>query len=111
ALRQINTITSVGCASYHSLHTLLKSTAFHGLTTQIAFTWSHNIDTASEVEDFFGTSGYVPQDSRNLKGSVGNSEFDQRRALIITYIYAVPLPGTGRSQGRQPSAMGWPHLC
>lgn len=89
-LRQINTISSPGWANYHSLQATLKSTDFHGLTTQIAFTWSHNIDTASEVEDFFGTSGYVPQDSRNLKGSVGNSEFDQRRALIITYIYAVP---------------------
>jgi hypothetical protein len=89
-LRQINTISSVGWASYHSLQTSLRSTDFHGLTTQIAFTWSHNIDTASEVSDFFGTSGYVPQDSRNLKGSVGNSEFDQRRALIITYVYAIP---------------------
>jgi len=69
---------------------------FHGLTTQVAFTWSHNIDTASEVEDFFGTSGYVPQDSRNLAGSVGNSEFDQRRSLIITYVYRVPGPKIGR---------------
>jgi hypothetical protein len=89
-LRQINTISSPGWANYNSLQTTLRSTDFHGLTTQIAFTWSHNIDTASEVEDFFGTSGYVPQDSRNLKGSVGNSEFDQRRSLMITYIYAVP---------------------
>ena len=70
----------------------LKSTDFHGLTTQVSFTWSHNLDTASEVEDFFGTSGYVPQDSRNLAGSYGNSEFDQRRALIFTYIYALPSP-------------------
>jgi len=89
-LRQINTIESIGWANYNSLQASLRSTDFHGLTTQIAFTWSHNIDTASEVSDFFGTSGYVPQDSRNLAGSVGNSEFDQRRALIITYIYAVP---------------------
>ena len=89
-LRQINTIESIGWANYNSLQTSLRSTDFHGLTTQIAFTWSHNIDTASEVSDFFGTSGYVPQDSRNLAGSVGNSEFDQRRALIITYIYAIP---------------------
>ena len=44
------------------------------------------------MEDFFGTSGYVPQDSRNLAGSYGNSEFDQRRALIFTYIYALPSP-------------------
>ncbi|HZQ67676.1 MAG TPA: TonB-dependent receptor [Terriglobales bacterium] len=89
-LRQINTIESIGWANYNSFQTTLRSTDFHGLTTQVAFTWSHNIDTASEVSDFFGTSGYVPQDSRNLSGSVGNSEFDQRRALVITYIYAVP---------------------
>ena len=89
-LRQINTISSVGWASYHSLQTSLRSTDFHGLTTQVSFTWSHNIDTASEVNDFFGTSGYVPQDSTNLRGSLGNSEFDQRRSLVITYIYAIP---------------------
>jgi Carboxypeptidase regulatory-like domain/TonB dependent receptor/TonB-dependent Receptor Plug Domain len=89
-LRQINTISSVGWATYNSLQTSLRSSDFHGLTTQVSFTWSHNIDTASEVSDFFGTSGYVPQDSRNLKGSVGNSEFDQRRALIITYVYQIP---------------------
>jgi Carboxypeptidase regulatory-like domain len=94
-LAQINTISSVGWASYNSLQVVLKSTNFHGLTTQTAFTWSHNLDTASEVDDFFGTSGYVPQDSRNLKGSYANSEFDQRRSLIITYIYAIPSPKLG----------------
>jgi len=98
-LRQINTISSNGWSYYHSLQTVLKSTDFHGLTTQVAFTWSHNIDTASEVEDFFGTSGYVPQDSRNLAGSVGNSEFDQRRSLIITYVYQIPGPKFGNFVG------------
>lgn len=95
-LRQINTISSVGWANYNALQASLRSTDFHGLTMQVAFTWSHNIDTASEVSDFFGTSGYVPQDSRNLAGSVGNSEFDQRRALIITYVYAVPKVSGGK---------------
>jgi hypothetical protein len=90
--RQINTISSAGWANYHSLQIVLKSNNFHGLTTQAAFTWSHNLDTASEVDDFFGTSGYVPQDSTNLRGSYGSSEFDQRRALIITYIYEIPGP-------------------
>jgi hypothetical protein len=99
AMRQINTISSNGWSDYHSLQTVLKSTDFHGLTTQVAFTWSHNIDTASEVEDFFGTSGYVPQDSRNLAGSIGNSEFDQRRSLIITYVYRIPGPKVGNFVG------------
>ncbi len=98
-LRQINTLSANGWSDYHSFQAVLKSTDFHGLTTQVAFTWSHNIDTASEVEDFFGTSGYVPQDSRNLAGSVGNSEFDQRRALIITYVYRIPGPKIGNFVG------------
>jgi len=91
-LSQINTISSPGFATYHAMQISLKSNNFHRLTSQVSFTWSHNRDTASEVEDFFGTSGYVPQDSTNLKGSYGNSEFDQRRALIITYVYAIPGP-------------------
>ncbi len=98
-LSQINTISTPGFAHYHSLQASLKSNDFHGLTTQISFTWSHNMDTASEVEDFFGTSGYVPQDSTNLKGSYGNSEFDQRRSLIITYVYAIPHPKTNNALG------------
>jgi Carboxypeptidase regulatory-like domain/TonB dependent receptor len=101
-LRQINTISSVGWANYNSLQVVLKSNNFHGLTTQAAFTWSHNLDTASEVDDFFGTSGYVPQDSTNLRGSYGNSEFDQRRALIITYIYEIPGP---KSENKLASAL------
>jgi hypothetical protein len=98
-LSQINTISTPGFAHYHSLQATLKSNDFHGLTTQVSFTWSHNMDTASEVEDFFGTSGYVPQDSTNLRGSYGNSEFDQRRALIITYVYAIPGPKTSNALG------------
>jgi hypothetical protein len=91
-LSQINTISTPGLANYNSLQASLRSNNFHGLTAQVSFTWSHNLDTASEVEDFFGTSGYVPQDSTNLRGSYGNSEFDQRRALIISYVYAIPSP-------------------
>jgi hypothetical protein len=91
-LSQINTLSSAGWAHYNSLQAVLKSNNWHGLTTQVSFTWSHNLDTASEVEDFAGTSGFVPQDSTNLAGSYGNSEFDQRRALIFTYVYALPSP-------------------
>ncbi len=98
-LSQINTISSAGFATYNSLQAVLRSNDFHGLTTQIAFTWSHNLDTASEVEDFYGTSGYVPQDSANLASDYGNSEFDQRRALLITYVYAIPSPKSGGMLG------------
>jgi hypothetical protein len=91
-LAQINTISSNGFATYHSLQAVLRADNFHGFTTQVSFTWSHNLDTASEVEDFFGTSGYVPQNAYDIHSGYGNSEFDQRRALIWTYIYAIPTP-------------------
>jgi hypothetical protein len=94
-LSQINTISTPGYATYNSLQAVLKSNDYHGLTTQVSFTWSHNLDTASEVDDFFGTSGYVPEDSTNLRSNYGNSEFDQRRALIITYVYSIPSPKSG----------------
>jgi hypothetical protein len=97
--RQINTISSAGWAHYNSLQAVLRSNNWHGLTTQVSFTWSHNLDTASEVENFFGTSGYVPQDSTNLRDNYGNSEFDQRRALIFTYVYAIPSPKIDNALG------------
>ena len=110
-----------GFATYHSLQAVLRANDLHGLTTQVSFTWSHNLDTASEVEDFFGTSGYVPQDSTNLKGSYGNSEFDQRRALISpTFTRFRTRRSTTRSAtcsktGRFPApprcVMAWPRLC
>jgi len=93
-LSQINTISSNGFATYHSLQAVLRANDFHGFTTQVSFTWSHNLDTASEVEDFFGTSGYIPQNSLDIHSGYGNSEFDQRRALIWTYVYAIPSPKT-----------------
>jgi len=87
---KIDIIRSVGWSHYDSLQTTLRSRDFHGLTSQVSFTWSHNRDTGSETLDFFGTSGFVPADSNNLKASYGNSEFDQRRALILALVYKVP---------------------
>lgn len=93
--RQINTLSTVGWATYNSLQVVLRASNFHRLTSQISYTWSHNLDTASEISDFYGTSGFTPQDSRNLAGSYGNSEFDQPQALVATYIYQLPSPRAG----------------
>lgn len=87
---QIATIRSVGNSMYHSLQATLRTSDFHGLTSQVSFTWSHSIDTGSETLDFFGTSGFAPQDSNNLRGSRSESEFDQRRALIFSFVYRLP---------------------
>jgi hypothetical protein len=90
--RKIDIIRSVGWSHYDSLQATLRSRDFHGLTSQLSFTWSHNRDTGSETLDFFGTSGFVPQDSNNLKADYSESEFDQRRALILALVYRLPSP-------------------
>jgi hypothetical protein len=89
-LRQILTIESVGTSSYNAMQATLLSRAFHGLTSQVAFTWSHSIDTGDATSDLGGATGFQPADSTNLRGSRGNSMFDQRRALLISYLYELP---------------------
>src|ERR1035437_152247 len=87
---QINTISSIDNSSYNSLQFQLKTKNYHGLTTQFAYTWAHAIDEASETMDFFGTSGFVPKDSRNPKLNRGNSEYDVPQAISASYIYQLP---------------------
>jgi hypothetical protein len=89
---KISTIESIGWSNYHSMQVTLRSSNFHGLTSQMSYTWSHNLDTGSATSDYSGTSGYVPADPRNLAASYGNSEFDQRQAFIFSYAYTIPSP-------------------
>ena len=87
---EISTMSSVGWSSYNSLQTTLKTQDFHHLSTQAAFTWSHNLDTGSETFDTLGTSGFDPQDSTNLRANYSQSNFDQRLAFTISLVYQLP---------------------
>jgi hypothetical protein len=84
----INQIESIGTSNYNSLQAIFKIRAYHGLTTQFSYTWSHNLD---EVTMYRGT---LPQDSTNFKGDYGNSDFDTRNSFVGYANYAVPaFPG------------------
>ena len=84
---QIGQISSIDNSTYNSLQVMLKTKNFHGFTSQLAYTWSHDIDEASETMDFFGTSGFVPRDSYDPRLNHGSSEFDVPQSLAYTYIY------------------------
>ena len=96
---QINTISSINNSSYNSLQVQLKTKNYHGLTTEFAYTWAHAIDEASETMDFFGTSGFVPKDSRNPQANRGNSEYDVPQAISASYIYQLPAFTHSRGMG------------
>ena len=79
----INQLNSVASSSYNALQVTLKSSAWHGLTSQFAYTWSHNLDNSSAFN-------ILPQNSNNLAGDWGNAEYDVRNHLAAYVNYAIP---------------------
>ena len=92
----INQINSSATSSYNSLQVTVRSSAWHGLTSQFAYTWSHNLDDASS----FNTN---PQDSTNLAGDRGNATNDIRNHFSAYLNYAIP----GLAYGPAALTHGW----
>ncbi|HEX3436763.1 MAG TPA: TonB-dependent receptor [Pseudacidobacterium sp.] len=92
----INQIESIGTSNYNSLQATFRTNAWHGLTSQVAYTWSHSLD---EVTAYRGAlpqnsiatgTGCGPVSNAGFKCDYGNSDFDTRNTGIIQVTYAVP---------------------
>jgi hypothetical protein len=92
AFGDINQLNSVGDSNYNSLQTTFRLRSWHGLTSQVAYTWGHELDTVSEYR------GVIPLDSSNLKAEYGNGDYDTRNSFTASFIYDVP---------KAPWAHGW----
>ncbi len=92
AFGDINQLNSVGDSNYNSLQTTLRLRSWHGLTSQIAYTWGHELDFVSEYR------GVIPLDSTNLKAEYGNGDYDTRNSFTASFVYDVP---------KAPWAHGW----
>jgi hypothetical protein len=90
----INMEESQANSMYHALQTSLRVHAWHGLTSQMNFVWSHSIDDASDSEDFIPNQAQ-PQDSLNPAAEKGNSSFDLRRRFTWNFAYEFPKMGGG----------------
>jgi Carboxypeptidase regulatory-like domain/TonB dependent receptor len=91
----INQIESIGTSNYNSLQTVFRTSNFHGVVTQMSYTWSHGLDEVTAYR------GALPQDSYNFKGEVpgnpggnpgdyGNSDFDTRNGFKGFVTYNIP---------------------
>ncbi len=69
---------------YHSLQSTLNLQSYHGLTAQLAYTWSHALDYET------GLLPYLPQDPLNERAEYGNSDFDVRNTMTGYFDYAFP---------------------
>ena len=88
----INQIESIGTSNYNALQTQLRIQNLHGLSTQILYTWSHNLDEVTAYR------GAIPQNSFDFKGDYSNSDFDTRNTFVAFVSYAVP-GSSGRFRG------------
>jgi hypothetical protein len=87
---QYNTITvfeSNANSTYNSLQAKLERRFSNGLTFLGAYTWSHFLDNAEPVLD---TSGAGIQNAYNLSAEKGNSNYDVRHRMVVSYAYELP---------------------
>lgn len=80
----INQIQGIGTSNYNALQASLRLASWHGLTSQVAYTWGHSLDEISEIYLF------NPQNSLCFKCEYGNSDFDVRNTFTSYFSYMLP---------------------
>jgi len=85
----VNELETNATSNYNSLQVSLTQHSWHHFTHQLAYTWSHSIDTASDGQDFVPNAAQ-PNDSTNPDGNKGPSNFDVRNRLVWSVAYDVP---------------------
>jgi hypothetical protein len=93
----INQLNSIGTSNYNALQSTLRLRAWHGLTSQFAYTWAHALD------DITAYRGVIPRDSSNYKAEYGNGDFDTRHNFSATFTWDIP----GSSHGPKILTHGW----
>ena len=80
----INQIRSNGTSNYNALQGSLRVRSWHGLTSQLVYTWAHAHDDMSYWR------GALPQNSFDLKADYGNSDLDTRHNFSALISYTLP---------------------
>ena len=84
-------------SNYNALQASLRTSGWHGLSSQANYVWSHSIDTASDLEDFEPNEAQ-PQNSTVPQADRGNSSFDIRQRFTWNFTYQLPKMGGSMSK-------------
>ena len=87
-LGNIAQVESTGNSMYNALWVSVSKRLAHGLQINGYYTWSKSLDYNS-----LSTQGIVVQDSYNLRGDRGLSDFDARHRFVLSGIYDLPFRG------------------
>ena len=84
-LGNITQAESTGNSSYNALWVTASKSFASGLQINVSYTWSKSLDYNS-----LSSEGIVVQDSYNLRGDRGLSDFDARHRFVAREIYDLP---------------------
>ena len=85
----VNELETNASSNYNSLQVSLLQRNWHRFTQQLAYTWSHSIDNASDGQDFVPNAAQ-PNNSTNPNDNKGPSNFDVRNRLVWSVTYDFP---------------------
>ena len=83
-------------SNYNSLQAQLKMQSFHGVTMNVAYTYSHSIDEGSTWHSGATTAnGHAAGEEFSLDQTMpqldrGNSIYDIRNRLVVSYVWELP---------------------
>src|SRR5689334_15119559 len=100
SLGNVTQVESAGNSSYNALWVTGSQRLWRGLQFNVSYTWSKSLDYNS-----FSTGGIVGQDSYNLRGDRGLSDFDARHRFVVNGIYDLPFNGNSFLEGWQLAAI------
>jgi hypothetical protein len=110
--RGYGTITqkqNTAVSSYNALQASFRHTFTHGLTLQVAYTWSHAIDdsTSTYLYNTAGLTTYGGLDDYNLSRWKGTSDLNRTHVLQLNYVYALPFFKNSTNAFARQALGGW----
>ena len=96
----INQNDSGGNSSYNALWVSANKRISHGLQFNASYTFSKSLDYNSQ-----NSQGTVVQNSYNIRGDRGLSDYDARHRFVVNTIYELPFKGNRLVQGWQFGAI------
>ena len=90
-------LENLGQSTYNALQTSLRRRFRNGLTLMASYTWSKTLTDADAALPFFATlhGGGSAQNPFNLNGEKAISNQDVPQALVLSYVYDLPV-GKGK---------------
>jgi len=99
-LNNIIDISGVGNSSYNALWVTANKRLSRGMQFNASYTFSKSIDYNS-----LNSQGVVVQNSFNLRGDRGLSDYDARHRFVVNALYELPLRGSRLVEGWQLSTI------